>query len=69
MQSKIENIETRIKQQHIESFGTNFGRLVIDVQFYKENKISFKDLVRRHPNAKMGVIKLASNWQLTTGGK
>ena len=69
MQSKVVNREERIENQHTESFGTHFGRLVIDVQLYNEKKISFQDLARRHPKAKMGAIKLASNWQLTTGGK
>ena len=69
MQSKVVNREERIEKQHTESFGTHFGRLVIDVQLYNANKISFQDLARRHPKAKMGAIKLASNWQLTTGEK
>ena len=67
MQFKVENREARIEKQHTESFGTHFGRLVIDVQLYNAKKISFQDLARRHPKANMGAIKLASNWQLTTG--
>ena len=47
MQFKVENREARIEKQHTESFGTHFGRLVIDVQLYNAKKISFQDLARR----------------------